>query len=88
MAAQFYCWDPALGISPDDADFEEAIIALYEVPQPQPAPRVQSFVNMLVSRFMAPDDALSAAASVEVKIIGSFIDFVVSRSGIPKRDQS
>jgi hypothetical protein len=79
MAAQFYCWDPALRLSPDDADFEDAIIELYEVPRPRPAPKVERFVTTLVSRFSGPDDAHSTTV-LEVKIIGSFVDFVVSRS--------
>jgi hypothetical protein len=80
MAAQFYCWDPALGLSPDDADFEEAIIALHEMPQPKPAPGIQSFVSTLVWRFAGLTNRPSATGPLEVQVIGGFVGFVVSRS--------
>jgi hypothetical protein len=69
MAAQFYCWDPALGLSPDDADFEEAIIALHEMPQPKPAQEIQSFVSTLVSRFARLTDRPSATGPLEVQVL-------------------
>ena len=80
MPAQFYCWDPTLGLDPDDADFEDAISALHELPPPRPGPRVQTFVRTLASRFAAPDDAASAAAPLDVTILGGFVDLAVSRS--------
>jgi hypothetical protein len=80
MAAQFYCWDPALGLNPGDADFEEAILALHEVPQPEPAPEIQIFVSTFISRFTSLSEPPSGARSLEVQVIGGFIGFVVSRS--------
>jgi hypothetical protein len=56
MSATLCCWAPELNLHPSDPDYPYKVMALDDLPDPAPTPRLLAFVEALLSRYPDIED--------------------------------
>jgi hypothetical protein len=81
VSANFYCWEPSLGLEPGSKDFQQKITEIHEYSQkPLPSEGMIKLVDALLARYpdlTETEETVWADGPMKNNILGQFINMSI-----------